>query len=141
MATEALSDGWPRLRQSEALGRLLTHYADLGAADREAWQDRRMNLEGIEPRDLVRLHGHLPARGWLEQNTGATSVLKPGVVAACYRVTAAGLRALRQARDGDPGEDDGLAEAGAEEAWRPVPRRARRKGKAEPSKAAAVPVS
>jgi hypothetical protein len=141
MATEAPSDGWPRLRQSEALARLLTHYADLGAADREAWQDRRMGLEGVEPRELVRLHGQLIACGWLEQNTGATPVLRPGVVAAYYRVTAAGLRALRQARDGDPEEDDGLAEAGAEEARRPVARRARRKGKAEPSRAAAAPGS
>ena len=141
MSTEALSDGWPRLRQSEALGRLLTHYADLGAADREAWQDRRMDLEGAEPRELVRLHGQLIACGWVEQNTGATAVLKPGVVAACYRVTAAGLRALRQARNGDPEEDDGLPEAGQEADGRPEARRARRKGKAEPSTAAAVPVS
>jgi hypothetical protein len=141
MSTEALSDGWPSLRESEALARLLTHYADLGAADREAWQDRCMDLEGAKPRDLVRLHGQLLARGWVVQNTGATAVLRPGAVAACYRVTAAGLRALRQARDGDPGEDDGLAEAGAERAGRPVPRRARRAGKAEPSKAAAVPAS
>ena len=141
MGTEALSDGWPRLRECEALARLLTHYADLGAADREAWQDRRMDLEGVEPRELVRLHGQLIACGWLEQNTGATRVLRPGAVAACYRVTAAGLRALRQARDGDPGEDDGLAEAGAEGAGRPVTRRARRKGKAEPSRAAATPGS
>ena len=62
-------------------------------------------------------------------------------MAACYRVTAAGLRALRQARDGDPGEDDGLAEAGAEEARRPEPRRARRAGKVELPGAAALPVS
>ena len=140
MGTEALSDGWPRLRESEALGRLLTHYAELGAADREAWQDRRMDLEGVEPRELVRLHGQLLARGWLEQNTGATPMLRPGAVAARYRVTAAGLRALRQARDGDPGEDEGLADAGAERAGRPEPRRARRARKAEPP-AAAVPVS
>ena len=141
MGTEALSDGWPRLRQSEALARLLSHYADLGAADREAWQDRRMDLEGVEPRDLVRLHGQLIACGWLEQNTGTTPVPRPGAVAACYRVTAAGLRALRQARDGDPGEGDGLAEAGAEVAGRSEPRRASRKGKAKPSKAAAAPGS
>jgi hypothetical protein len=63
MVTEALSDGWPRLREGEALARLLTHYADLGAPDREAWQDRRMDLEGVEPRELVRLHGQLLARG------------------------------------------------------------------------------
>ena len=62
-------------------------------------------------------------------------------MAACYRVTAAGLRALRQARDGDPGEDDGLAEAGGAGAGRPEPRRTSRKGKAEPSRAAATPGS
>jgi hypothetical protein len=140
MGTEALSDGWPRLRESEALARLLTHYADLGAADREAWQDRLMDLEGVERRELVRLHGQLLACGWLEQNTGTTPVPRPGAVAACYRVTAAGLRALRQARDADPGEDDRLVEAGAEGAGRPEPRRARRAGKAE-SPAAAVPAS
>jgi hypothetical protein len=100
-----------------------------------------MGLEGVEPRDLVRLHGQHLARGWLEQNTGATPVLRPGTVTACYRVTAAGLRALRQARDGDPEEDDGFAEAGAERAGRPEPRRARRADKAEPSKGASVPVS
>ena len=133
--------GQGALRQSKALARLLTHYADLGVADREAWQDRRMDLEGVEPRELVRRHGRLLARGWLEQNSGSAPVLKPGAVAAGYRVTAAGLRALRQARDGDPEEDDGLAEAGAEEARRPVARRARRKGKAEPSRAAATPGS
>ena len=139
MGTEALSDGWPRLREGEALARLLTHYADLGTADREAWQDRRMDLEGVEPRELVRLHGQLLARGWLEQNTGATPVLKPGAVAACYRVTAAGLRALRQARNDDLQEDDRPAEA-VEGAGRPAPRRASRKGKAEPP-AATLPVS
>ena len=83
-----------------------------------------------------------PLRDQPTSHEQALNLLRPGVVAACYRVTAAGLRALRQARDGDPGEDDGLAEAGAEEARRPVARRARRKGKAEPSKAAAaLPVS
>jgi hypothetical protein len=62
------------------------------------------------------------------------------VVAACYRVTAAGLRALRQARDGDPGEDDRLAEAGADGVCPPQSRRARRAGKPEPP-TAAIPVS
>ena len=62
-------------------------------------------------------------------------------MAACYRVTAAGLRALRQARDGDPGEGEGFAEAGAEGAGRSEPRRARRAGKVELPGAAALPVS
>jgi hypothetical protein len=141
MGTEALSDGWPRLREGEALARLLTHHADLGSADQEAWQDRRMDLERAEPRELVRLHGQLLARGWLEQNTGATPVLKPGAVAACYRVTAAGLRALRQARNDDLQEDDRLAEAGADGARRPESRRARRARKAEPPAATTLPVS
>ena len=141
MGTEALSDGWPRLREGEALARLLTHYADLGTADREAWQDRQMGLEGAEPRELVRLHGQLLARGWLEQNTGATPVLRPGTVTACYRVTAAGLRALRQARDGDSHEDDGLAEVGQAEATRSTSPRARRADKVELPGAAALPVS
>jgi hypothetical protein len=141
MSTEALSDGWPRLREGEALALLLAHYADLGAVDREAWLDRRMGLEGAEPRELVRLHGQLIACGWVEQNTGATPLLKPGVVAACYRVTAAGLRALRQARDGDPEEDGQLAEAGPDAAGRPEPCRARRARKAEPNAATTLPVS
>ena len=141
MGTEALSEGWPSLRESEALARLRTHYADLRAPDREAWQDRRMGLAGAEPRELVWLHGQLIARGWVEQNTGATAVLKPGVVAACYRVTAAGLRALRQARDGDPGADEGFAEAGQPEATRSTSSRARRAGKVELPGAAALPVS
>ena len=83
----------------------------------------------------------LIACGWLEQNAGATPVLRSGVVAACYRVTAAGLRALRQARDGDPGEDDQLAEVGQAEATRSTSPRARRAGKVELPGAAALPVS
>lgn len=70
-----------------------------------------MHLDGVEPRQLVMLHGELLAFGWLEQNTGSTRVLKAGAVAACYRVTAAGLRALRHARDGDQDEDERLTEA------------------------------
>jgi hypothetical protein len=40
----------------------------------------------------------LIAQGWVEQNTGATPVLKPGVISACYRVTSAGQRALKRTR-------------------------------------------
>lgn len=90
-----------RLHEAEELRRLLAHYAQFGLADREAWQDRLMALEGAEPKELVKLHGELLACGWVEQNTGLTPLGKPGVVAACYRVTSAGLRALRQARSGE----------------------------------------
>jgi hypothetical protein len=137
MGTEAMLDDLQRLRETEALARLLAHYADLGAADREAWQDRVMDLDGVEPRQLVLLHGELIAYGWVEQNTGSTAVLKAGVVAACYRVTGAGLRALRKMRDGDMDEDEGGGGAAEEEVARPKSRRGRRKEKAgQPASAA-----
>ena len=53
-------------------------------------------MEGVEGRQLARLHGELLAYGWLEQNTGLTPVLRRGEAPACYRITAAGLRALLQ---------------------------------------------
>jgi hypothetical protein len=79
---------------------LLRHYAELGLADRESWRDRVMELDGAGAKELSRLHGELIALGWVEQNTGATPVLKPGVAAACYRVTTHGLRAYRQTTGG-----------------------------------------
>ncbi len=82
-------DELEQLTRREELFRLLGHYAEAGAADREAWQARLAELVGAGPRDLVRLHGELLAFDWVEQDTGA---------AACrYRVTATGLRAFRQA--------------------------------------------
>ena len=91
-------DELERLAESTALLGLLSHYAGLGAADREAWQDRLMHLEGVRPEELVKLHGELIAHGWVEQNTGITPVLQRGAVPRCYRVTAAGQRALKHAR-------------------------------------------
>jgi hypothetical protein len=38
------------LRDTLELQRLLGHYAEAGAADPEAWQDRLAHLEGIGPR-------------------------------------------------------------------------------------------
>jgi hypothetical protein len=93
------------LRDSADLQRLLGHYAAVGATDREAWQDRLMELDGVEARELVRLHGLLIAFSWVEQNTGNTPVCRPGSVPACYRVTAAGIRALKVCRSG-PAEYD-----------------------------------
>jgi hypothetical protein len=87
-----------RLRDVPELCELLTHYAEAAASDRQAWQDRRAELGELGPRELVRLHGELLAYGWLEQNTGATPVLQGGPARQCYRVTPAGLRALKQAR-------------------------------------------
>ena len=77
--------------------KLLAHYAE-AAVDREAWQDRVMQLDGVPADALVKLHGCLLACDWIEQNTGSTAVLRRGSVPACYRVTTAGLRAWKQAR-------------------------------------------
>jgi hypothetical protein len=84
-----------RLRAGQGLNELLRHYAELSAPDRHAWQDRLAELSGASPRELVQFHGELLAYGWLEQNTGLTPGLKAGTAPACYRVTTAGLRALK----------------------------------------------
>jgi hypothetical protein len=91
-------DELERLRGVKELSALLRHYQQAGQADRQAWQDRLIEMEGIEPRLLVKLHGELLAYGWLEQNTGLTPVLRAGAAANCYRITPAGLRALKQVR-------------------------------------------
>lgn len=90
-------DELQRLRETKELFVLLSHYAELAAADRQAWQDRLEKQEGATSRELVRLHGELLAYGWLEQNTGATPVLRSGAAPACYRITSAGRKALEQA--------------------------------------------
>jgi hypothetical protein len=91
-------DELERLRGVKELSDLLRHYQQAGQADRETWQDRVVQMEGVEPRQLVKLHGELLAYGWLEQNTGLTPVLRAGAAANCYRITNAGIRALKQAR-------------------------------------------
>jgi hypothetical protein len=91
----AMVDEMERLRNSEGLCELLRHYATLAKADRNAWQDRLAELPGTSPRAMILHHGELLAYGWLEQNTGLTPVLRAGCAPDCYRVTAAGLRALK----------------------------------------------
>lgn len=83
------------LGQTPGLLDLLRHYGRLARPDRHAWQDRLLEHPEHDARGLTRLHGELLAAGWLEQNTGHTVPGRPGV-AACYRVTPAGLRALRE---------------------------------------------
>jgi hypothetical protein len=92
-------DELQRLHDEPALCRILGHYAELGNLDREAWQDRLMELDGASGRELIQWHGELLAHGWIEQNTGHTPVLRSGSVAACYRITPAGRRALREAAE------------------------------------------
>ena len=92
-------DDLEQLQGDPGLFNLLAHYA-AAAVDREAWQDRVMQLDGVPADALVKLHGRLLACDWIEQNTGSTAVLRRGSVPACYRVTTAGLRAWKQARAG-----------------------------------------
>jgi hypothetical protein len=72
-----------RLRNTPHLRELLGYYAN-----REAWTNRLMQMEGVEPKELVKLHGDLIAFEWAEQNTGQTP--------NCYRITRAGQQALEQ---------------------------------------------
>jgi hypothetical protein len=118
-------DDLERLRTKSNLRRLLTHYLQLGEPDRTAWQDRLMAMDGFERQELSKLHGELIAFGWIEQNTGNLTVLRAGAVADCYRVTLAGLRAVRQihAPEAD-GEPEAIAPPIDE---KPVPKRTRRK--------------
>lgn len=81
-------DEMDRLRSNADLLALLTHYARLAEAQLEAWHDRLMHLEGVEPPQMARLHGELIAFAWVEQNTGQV----PGG----YRITVAGWRAMKQ---------------------------------------------
>ncbi len=91
-------DEMERLRTAEELCGLLRHYADLGASDRQAWQDRLGEWPGMTNREMARLHGELLAYGWIEQNTGQTPVLLAGKAPACYRITTTGMRALKLLR-------------------------------------------
>jgi hypothetical protein len=89
-------DEFERLRGDGALQRILAHYAEAWSVQPEAWQDRVMRMEGVEPKELTMLHGEIIAFGWVDQNTGQTCPARPGLTAACYRATRDGLRALKQ---------------------------------------------
>jgi hypothetical protein len=86
------------LRASTNLFDLLTHYATLARPDRHVWHDRKMQIEGHDPREVTRLHGELIAFGWLEMNLEVPGDLRPDEVVSCYRITSAGLRALKQSQ-------------------------------------------
>jgi hypothetical protein len=81
-----------RLRENPQLLFLLSHYAQQGTEDRATWRDRLMQMEGVAPKELSKLHGELIAFDWIEQNTGQASPFKDGVLANCYRITLNGLR-------------------------------------------------
>jgi hypothetical protein len=127
-------DDLDRLRETPDLQRLLVHYAEAGGEDRDVWQDRLMGLGGVEARELTRLHGLLLAFGWVEQNTGQTAGVRPGAVPGCYRVTAAGLRALRASHSeptdgevGDPAAGGGTEATPGDGSEGPCPKRRQRR--------------
>ena len=68
-----------------------------------------MTPEGAYDRSLSRLRGRLIAAGWLEFNIAAARA--KGETMRCYRITAAGRRALRKALLGKEDEEVGGAEA------------------------------
>lgn len=116
-----------RLRENAHLLALLSHYAQLGAEDRAAWQDRLMQVDGLGPKDLTALHGELIAFDWIEQNTGHVGFGPDGALSACYRVTRQGLREYRRIHGIEAAEEPPEP---AEDARPKVPRR--KKEKPEP---------
>lgn len=93
-------DELQRLRENHHLVQMLRHYTS--AEDRETWLDRIMSTEGVEAKELARLHGELIAHGWIEQNTGTIPIAQAGACLKCYRGTTAGRRALnRYANDAE----------------------------------------
>ena len=110
------------LREIPNLLRLLDHYVEAAGEDRESWQGRRMEMEGVEAHELSKLHGLLIAFDWLEQNTGNAPATCAGAAPGCYRVTAAGVRAAKLAPGGVPDEAEVSA---ADEEHEPKRRRPR----------------
>ena len=104
-------DELDRLRADESLQHLLAHYSNLGEFNREVWQDRLMEYGGLSRECLVRLHGELLAHLWIEQNVGVLPVLRTGALPQSYRVTAAGLRALKHVQHSDENEESGTLAA------------------------------
>ncbi len=85
-----------RLRENAHLLALLSHYAQLGSEDRTIWQDRLMQMEGLEPKEITVLHGELIAFDWVEQNTGHAVGRPDGTLSGCYRITQNGMREVRR---------------------------------------------
>ena len=88
-------DDLQRLRETPRLIDLLTHYGMLGKHDRSIWQKRLNEMEGVDPKELSRLHGELIAFDWIEQNPSRT-VAAGSVPVGIYRITAQGVRDLCQ---------------------------------------------
>jgi hypothetical protein len=85
-----------RLQENTHLLALLSHYAQKGSEDRTVWQDRLMQMEGIDSKQLTTLHGELIAFDWIEQNTGHAKLSPDGTISGCYRIAQPGLREFRR---------------------------------------------
>jgi hypothetical protein len=133
---QMLLDERERLCQSQGLMQLLTYYAEQNLLNPETWLDRLMQIDGADAHDLVRWHGELIAFGWIEQNTGHTPACKEGTVASCYRVTAAGRRALREAQSSDDDAEQGSNAATVREG--PFPRARTPRAARKPKETAVV---
>jgi hypothetical protein len=116
-------DELDRLRDNLQLAGLLSYYARLGEPDISIWQDRLMQMEGVTSTELSRLHGQLIAFGWIEQNTGQVSVLRPGEVPHCYRITPSGQKALKRAFRAVDDEEEPAVIKMPEKSRRQMPRR------------------
>jgi hypothetical protein len=89
-------DEMDRLREVRGLSALLERYETLAKPDRQVWQDRVSDLVGLSGRELVKLHGELIAYSWIEQDPGDATGAE--LARPRYRITPAGLRALKQLR-------------------------------------------
>ena len=98
-------DGLQQLVRDEQLYQLLSHYHAAAGDDRERWLDRVAEWSGGRQEEVTRWHGRLIASAWLEQNTGHAPPPIDGRVGQCYRLTAAGRKALRHVRE-HVAEDD-----------------------------------
>lgn len=76
---------------------LLAAYGQRRAArsDNEGWEDRIMELPGFSSSDLIRAHGALLARDWIETRVHASALAIPGQLTACYRISGFGQAVLR----------------------------------------------
>ena len=124
-----------RPHENPHLVSLLSHYARLGAEDRSAWQDRLMQMDGVDREQLTTLHGELIASDWIEQNTGRAVLRPDGTLAACYRVTPQGLREFRRIHGVEAAEEHPEA---SDKSPQRVPRRKREKQEVNESGAVAA---
>lgn len=86
-----------RLVQSESLRALLAHYVAAGEREPRAWQHRRSDLEGADPKSLATLHGLLLAQQWIEMKLDPPREEPAHLLPRMYRSTPSGIKALQRA--------------------------------------------